>query len=148
MIKPNGSATTAPRLALLVDIHTFINSMSSLYKQLMKAAFDGKLVDVKRLVQDEGADVNFKGEDGSTALYVASMRGRSEVVRFLVENGADVHCKKNGNTALHFASMSGHAVVVRFLVENGADIDCKNTYGQTPLHYANSSSLRQLQWPH
>jgi ankyrin repeat protein len=112
--------------------------MSSSYESFyLSAAWGGELVDVKRLVQD-GTDVNFKREDGSTALQGASVHGHTEVVRFLVENGADVHCKDNlGNTALHFASMNGHTEVVRFLIRNGADVHCQDyTAGWTPLHYA------------
>jgi ankyrin repeat protein len=111
--------------------------MSSSNEKLYLSAWGGELFDVKRLVQD-GTDVNFKREDGSTALQGASVRGHTEVVRFLVENGADVHCKNNiGNTALHFASMNGHTEAVRFLIENGADIHCQDyTAGWTALHYA------------
>jgi hypothetical protein len=115
--------------------------MSSLNKQLLKAAWDGKLVDVKRLVQDEGADVNFISlyGYGYTALYCASTKGFTEMARFLVDNGANVNFKRvDESTALHVASMKGHEKVVRFLVENGADVDCKDKYGYTALHYANS----------
>ena len=38
----------------------------------------------------KGADVNARDEDGSSVLWraVASARGRDEMVRFLLENGA------------------------------------------------------------
>jgi hypothetical protein len=113
-------------------------SMScSLNEKFYRAARDGKLVDVKRLVHDEGADVNFKNERGSAALHWASNSGYKKVVRFLVKNGADVDCKNTyGYTALQAAARSGHTEVVRFLLENGADIHWQNEKGWTALHYA------------
>jgi ankyrin repeat protein len=111
--------------------------MSSLNEQFYWSAWGGELVDVKRVVRDD-ADVNFKHEDGSTALHGASVRGYTELVRFLVEKGAEVNCRDNlGNTALHFGSTNGHTEVVRFLIENGADIHCQDyIVGWTALHYA------------
>ena len=59
------------------------------------------------------------------------------MVRFLVENGADVNARdEDDQTALHEAAHKGHIDVVRFLVENGADVNARNKYDQTPLHRA------------
>jgi ankyrin repeat protein len=100
--------------------------MSSLNKQLLKAAHDGELVDVKRLVHDEGADVNFQSVYGSVPLHCASMHGHTEVVRFLIENRVDVDCEDMyGYKALHSAAVNSHTEVLRFLIENEADVHCK-----------------------
>jgi ankyrin repeat protein len=39
--------------------------------------------------------INAKNANGETALHAASSRGLDDVVRFLVENGADVNAKDN-----------------------------------------------------
>jgi len=57
------------------------------------------------------------------ALKFASFKGRLEVVKYLVENGADVHIY---DYALRYASIKGHFEIVRYLVENGADIHVNN----------------------
>ena len=47
-----------------------------------------------------------------------------DVVRVLVEQGADIDKAKNdGATPLFIASQNGHVDVVRVLVEQGADIN-------------------------
>jgi ankyrin repeat protein len=57
-------------------------------------------------------------------LYKASQNGNLEVVRYLVENSADVHhCD---GWALRRASENGHLEVVKYLVKCGADIHVNN----------------------
>ena len=46
-----------------------------------------------------------------------------EIVKHLVENGADVNAKdENKATALTEASKNGHLEIVKYLSENGADV--------------------------
>ena len=60
-------------------------------------------------------------EYNDTALMKAAGQGHREVVRFLVEQGADLNIRNNqGQNALMFAAASGHLAVVIFLIDNGA----------------------------
>ena len=44
------------------------------------------------------------------------------MVKFLVENGAEVNqMEGGGNTALFWAAFGGHAGIVKCLLQNGAD---------------------------
>ncbi len=54
------------------------------------------------------------------ALRWASCYGHLDVVKYLVEQGADVHAEKN--RSLRWASSYGHLEVVKYLIEQGADI--------------------------
>lgn len=84
-----------------------------------------------------GADVNVKNERGDPALIVAVAwsYGDTEIIKLLLERGADVNAKESslGATALAFAISSGHTEIVRLLLENGADINTKDINGYTPL---------------
>ncbi|WP_420634422.1 ankyrin repeat domain-containing protein [Candidatus Palauibacter sp.] len=51
---------------------------------------DGWLPAVRYLVEELGADVNQRDDAGYTPLHNAASRGDLEVIRFLVEHGADV----------------------------------------------------------
>ena len=87
---------------------------------LLDAAGAGDLSRVKSLIAAK-ADVNAKDEYGLTALMLASMRDRVEVVRALLAAKADVNAKSNsGGTALMAATMGGNAKVVKLLKQAGA----------------------------
>lgn len=95
---------------------------------------------IRELVE-QGANVNARESyDGQTALIYASRnrnKGFNEVVRFLIEKGADVNAyDKNGNTALISAARYGLADNVQTLIGKGADVNAKNNGGVRALTYA------------
>ncbi|CAI8045734.1 Putative ankyrin repeat protein R840, partial [Geodia barretti] len=62
-------------------------------------------------------------EDNDTALMKAAGQGHIEVVRFLVEQGADLDVRnRQDQNALMFAAAGGHLAVVVFLIDSGADV--------------------------
>lgn len=65
--------------------------------------------------------------NGYTALHMASNEGHFEVVKFLLEKGADINIQSWAcGTALQMACKAGHLKVVKLLIEKGADIKVKN----------------------
>jgi ankyrin repeat protein len=71
---------------------------------------------------DKGADINAKEAIiGRTALIMASDANHTEVVRLLLEKGADVNAKtKYGKTALALAKIKDHTDIVQLLEKAGA----------------------------
>lgn len=65
---------------------------------------------------------------------MASYNGSQNIVKFLIENGAEIDAKttKDGITPLHLASEYGFLESVKCLIENGAKADPKNNKGETP----------------
>jgi ankyrin repeat protein len=76
-------------------------------KQLLKETEIGGNRDLNKVIEliREGADVNYQGEqDQETALMNASEQGDIEIMKVLLENGANVNLKSHsGNTALNYA---------------------------------------------
>ena len=75
----------------------------------------------------------------NNGLIIASEYGQYEVVRLLLERGADVMAKDHtGMTALHVASAKGRKDVVRLFLEKGSskEINLKDEDGRTALHQA------------
>jgi len=72
--------------------------------------------------------------DSSTALHWAAGDGGLEVVRLLLQAGADVRAlNAHKETPLHWA---GSASVARVLVAHGASVAARDAYQRTPLHTA------------
>ena len=86
------------------------------------------------------------GADYTNALRLASREGHLEIVKLLIENGANINAKDNdGETALMGASYNGHLEVVKYLIENGADVNIKdNYYGITALDFARDEEIKEV----
>jgi len=85
-----------------------------------------------------GSDVHAANYDeGTTALHYAVSYGCVEIVRDLIEAGADVNAKKNnGDTALSIAVLRNRVDIVPMLIEAGVDVNVKYSEGTTVLHWA------------
>ncbi len=93
-----------------------------LNEQMWEAARKGDATEVAALL-DKGADVNAKFRYGTTALFKASERGHTDVVKLLLARGADTKVKDTfyGATAMTWALDNDHAEVVKALLEKDAD---------------------------
>ncbi|KAK7511260.1 uncharacterized protein IWZ02DRAFT_494485 [Phyllosticta citriasiana] len=83
----------------------------------------------------------------ATALFVAAVDGAVEVVRFLLDNGADASSKSSiGWTPLHGAASQGLVECARLLLERGADVFSTTDQGDTPLDLAVSGPEYFFLW--
>ena len=104
---------------------------------LNAAADEGNLERVMRLV-DQGVDKNRRSKTGkTTSLGIAAKKSHLAVVKYLVEQGADMEkADRGGCTPLMNASLRGHFEVVSYLLEQGATSDKADRWGETSLHCA------------
>jgi ankyrin repeat protein len=92
---------------------------------------------VERLIA-HGADVRQRGrEAGRTPpLILAASRGHTEVVRKLLEAGADASStNRHKITALMHAANRGDLLLVQLLLSHGARVDQVNWHGRSALVY-------------
>jgi ankyrin repeat protein len=85
---------------------------------------------------EHGAKVNCIDHYGITPLHILSEYGRIDLVRLLVEHGADVNLTREKPTSLHMATENGHLNVVQYLVDHGANVNYRDKDGVSPLHSA------------
>lgn len=78
------------------------------------------------------------GVGGATPLWWASMHGRIEITKLLLEANADVNIpdKTNGVSPIYVAASDGHTHIVRLLIESNANVDVAARNGGTPLFWA------------
>ncbi|XP_018612889.2 ankyrin repeat domain-containing protein 50 [Scleropages formosus] len=78
--------------------------------------------------------VNHADNEGWTALRSAAWAGHVEMVRMLLDAGAEVDgSDSEGRTALRAAAWAGHEDVLLTLLNKGAQVDQPDREGRTPL---------------
>ncbi len=104
-------------------------------EDILKAAFEGQTAELRGLIEsEENMDAIMK--DCRTALLLASVRGHTESVRVLIDEGVNVNWEtERGGTALMWAagSRENTADTVKVLLQEGADVNAKTVDGCTAL---------------
>jgi ankyrin repeat protein len=100
---------------------------------LVEAAESGDRIAVSRLL-DQGADVDVRAVDGTTALHWAARADQLATVELLLASGADANAAdRYGVTPLSLAAENGNAAAIAALLDAGADIDAAAPIGETAL---------------
>jgi len=101
------------------------------------SARNGHINTLKVLLKS-GAHVNLIAEDrGSTALLDSAIERNKDMVKILIEAGADVNIQsKDGQTALVVVVGAGDEELAEMLVKAGADPDIKDALGVSARKYA------------
>ncbi|NXN97510.1 ASB3 protein, partial [Rhinopomastus cyanomelas] len=91
-----------------------------------------------RILLEAGADPNEFNTEATTPLFLAVENEHIDVVKFLLQHGANVDGSHSisGWNSLHQASFQGSVDIMEVLLENGADMECKDDFGITPLFVA------------
>ncbi|XP_059979742.1 ankyrin repeat domain-containing protein 60 [Lagenorhynchus albirostris] len=81
------------------------------------------------------------------ALYVASHRGRSEAVQYLLEHGANCQGRSPvGRTPLHVAAAMSRLDCISLQLNYEASINDRDTKGETPMSLACRLNRSQSRW--
>lgn len=81
---------------------------------LIEAVKNNDINKINSILKSGKADINSKDKYCETALMIASCKGNLEIVKLLVDNGADINIKNNnGKTALDLADSEEIKEVLR-----------------------------------
>ena len=105
---------------------------------LMMASEKGYFDIVECLVKQGKAQLDTQDDEGYSALHKAVKNDHVDIVKLLVERGADMNLPSiRQQTSLYFAARQGNLDIVKILIGNGANVDCMNDgLDFTPLHVA------------
>ena len=136
---------------LLLDHGAEVNAETDIGEKPLHKVSYGKYrsqedgVRVEELLLEHGADVNTRRNDYCTPLHAASYSGNVEIVRLLLDHGADPEANAEGDMGskpLHnvscgdYRSQEDGERVTLLLLERGADVNTRRNDHWTPLHIA------------
>ena len=93
---------------------------------------------------DRNMTVDVQDDNSSTPLYLACAHGHTDVVSFLLDEGADIDAVINEQpsdiyqaiNSLQIASQRGYHELVQLLLDHDADREITNGHGMHSLHLA------------
>ena len=125
----NNAGKTAYDVATNEEIKKMVGG-----SRLIRLIKEKKTAEALALI-DGGADVNERDETQSTPLMWATIKRNVEVVRKLLEKGADVNAKNiHGLTPLYFGIEYSH-VIFRIILERNPDVNASGVHGGSLLSY-------------
>jgi ankyrin repeat protein len=90
-------------------------------------------------------DLNQRGENGDTALIKATREGLYQVVKELIDAGAEINATNNDhNNALWFACFGDRYDLINLLLDANIDINNQNDNGATVLMYGASAGKTEV----
>ena len=126
---------------------------SPLLLSLLYTNEENESMQIIRHLCNAGANINYKDENGSTLFLHSCEKGRTDVIKFLInkiikdkEEGNDnneikdmkmlINSFSKDGGGLHFAIIGQQDEVIELLLENNIDLNIQNSYGDTALLYA------------
>ncbi|CAL1527636.1 unnamed protein product [Lymnaea stagnalis] len=99
---------------------------------LLESAARNDLEEVRRLLQNK-VSPDVTNEDGLTALHQCCIDDNEEMLKLLLEFGANVNaCDSEMWTPLHAAATCGHVTLCKHLIDRGAELLSVNADGNMP----------------
>jgi ankyrin repeat protein len=113
---------------------TVINTQG---QSIFDAFKNNEYAKVKLLVDADLKLVDARDQDSLTPLHWAARGASIDILKYLLDKGADVNAKDvNGSVPLHSTSSRNNFEASKLLIEHGSVIDFKNVSGATPFYYA------------
>ena len=119
-------------LSTVIMTLTLVSCISMIHRSVDRDDLQGVRKEVEAGTSLEATDYRNR-----TPLQLAAEQGRMEIVRYLVEAGAEVDATTDVRTGevtpLRYAITNNDIEMVLYLIEHGADVNHTNERGWTPL---------------
>lgn len=111
---------------------------------LMSATANNDIEGVRFFSEAGPSIINQRNKGGATSLHIACREGNFDIVKILIDNGANVNIVDNeGWSPLMRASLASNAKIVELLLKNGAKAQLLNSLNESALIHATSSKCSE-----
>ena len=108
-------------------------------------AAEGRLEELRLMVEDYSLTLRERDEKGDTLLHAAARENQVDVMEYLIENEISLDATDSeGNTALHIAVTNGHVEALHLLLNSGASDTILNGKRHAPSHIVVQSESSTL----
>ncbi len=122
---------------------TLVNHLIMPNSNMPTDPVETRIAHQKKLTFIDATDV-----DNRTALLDAAERGHLDVVKYLLENSADLSIADfSGRNPLHVSCGEGHTQVVEYLLVKGASVGTPDYNQRFPLHWASKHGKTDIVEP-
>ena len=103
--------------------------------ELLKFSKKGDKEKVLEILNNPKVNINYKNENGWTALHYACDEGNLKIVEILIKAHIDINIKNNDKkTALHLSAFRGYFDITKILIDNGADLNALDNEKNLAIH--------------
>ena len=121
------------------EMDTLLNEMAVYKTELAKGSASSQFQRIKDIIENV-PDINVSSPEGYTYLMIAVMQYKADIVKLLLETGADPNIgRKDGVRPLaviFLKRMENREEIIRLLIDYGADPSLADKPGQTAFDFA------------
>ena len=115
--------------------------MNKLFIQVTSDIQDNNIKDIISILDQTPQLINYQfGDNESSLLHQSCFYKKPEIIKLLIEKGADVNLISHDSTPLGFASFNTCFECIKILLANGANINGTDSMMKIPLMYALTKS--------
>ncbi|UCF04055.1 MAG: ankyrin repeat domain-containing protein [bacterium] len=140
MISRRFRSGTTTKLFLLSVIIAFVSitmSSAAMSQDILQVLRMGNAARGKEMLEADPSLATYVGGEKETPLHYAAYLGDMDLIKLLVELGADINARNDFNqNPMLYAAYEGKLGACEYLLEKGSDFDYQDTRGNTPLLFA------------